>query len=1040
MAFSPLVFVLATVLLLAPLAACVGGGGGNAGGGSGTPTTQSYPGDTASATRSADWYAGYRATGTPETVTTAEGEEVPLDGRGYTVAVVDIGFKEAKHENLHGGPAGRRLDVTPVDTDDEDVDHGVSVAGVIGAQGGGNFPKGVAPGASLLMYYPSQVREEWYSPVSTRLIPSPTNSSTKTLRKPYVDNLYARWKEERADVQAYLEENRGKVDDKDTKENLEKTLRGEFFKTEEITSGVDQGKYQYTKELKDRLKSDGAQPLVSVNYSYFNAGMGTARRVLTQSIASDYCHKTANYSLFLARANSNRFPINPVTKKRTTNPHGIKNYVCGDPESLEINPSNAMPAYIFVRMMRFNPTFRTYMHNYMDDLDEVIQADEADEAARHQVHRDLVYDLGKEGVVTVAILGNFGLWGKHDGNGQTKPRFFSGDYPAALADEDRDFYPTGDQRNEDLRTYMLTVGALEGPFEEGFDTFEKVNAQKSKWKIADYSHGCGGTKERCLFVPLHFYRNFVKDPNTGSITNWIWQGFPVLNASDTGVGWYTGTSFAAPVVSGSVALLVQYFKPSMPNYNGVTAAQRLLDTTYALGDCRYDKIARVTVADNVIVTGKECREATRDVSGSQERIYELDEQFGNGLLDLKAALTQIVQSPSSQGVAGAAGDWASVPKMHRRGSVLALSMPFGDAATRLRSVLNSAIVIDDLGHAHRYALGSMVGSGTGTQIDSLLFAAPAAQSFSIDRELIGDKTISLAFSQNTTPEVSYIEGNAQKKLFASGAPTESFTNLLADSPTLSIAYGDTGTGTGIGTGTKGKFSSLFRLSYSDSALTGESRDRHTPDEERGEQQLIRLSGEHRLAKLHGNKPSTRLRWQAALLREDSETLGGANRGVYGLNHGAKTRAFSIGADQPLANGLTLSADITSAKIGAGQGGLIARWDSVRAQGWALSLTHSATDSKTLTGLRLSQPLRTSSGVMDLSYPARYFHEENRVEFDTARVGLRPSGRELRLELTQSRTITPWFDLESRLLYRHQPNHLQAAPAEYGASLGIRIRF
>ena len=351
-------------------------------------------------------------------------------------------------------------------------------------------------------------------------------------------------------------------------------------------------------------------------------------------------------------------------------------------------------------------------------------------------------------------------------------------------------------------------------------------------------------------------------------------------------------------------------------------------------------------------------------------------------------------------------------------------------------MLNNAIVIDELGRGHRYALGSMVGSGAGTQIDSLLFAAPAAQGFSIDRELIGDKTISLSFSQNTTPEVSYIEGNAQKKLFASGAPTESFTNLLADSPTLSVSYGDTGTGTG----TKGKFSSLFRLSYSDSALTGESRDRHTPDEERGEQQLIRLSGEHRLAKLHSNKPSTRLRWQAALLREDSETLGGANRGVYGLNHGAKTRAFSIGADQPLANGLTLSADITSAKIGAGQGGLIARWDSVRAQGWALSLTHSATDSKTLTGLRLSQPLRTSSGAMDLSYPARYFHEENRVEFDTARVGLRPSGRELRLELTQSRAITPWFDLESRLLYRHEPNHLQAASAEYGASLGIRIRF
>ena len=159
-----------------------------------------------------------------------------------------------------------------------------------------------------------------------------------------------------------------------------------------------------------------------------------------------------------------------------------------------------------------------------------------------------------------------------------------------------------------------------------------------------------------------------------------------------------------------------------------------------------------------------------------------------------------------------------------------------------------------------------------------------------------------------------------------------------------------------------------------------------------------------------------------------------------MSHGATTHAFSLGADQPLAHGLTLSADITSAKTNAGQGGLIARWHNVRALGWAVSLTRSSRDDTTLTGLRLSQPLRTSGGTLDLSYPARYFHEENRVEFDTARVGLRPSGRELRLELAQSRTIEPWLDLEGRLLYRHQPNHIENAAAEYGASLGIHIRF
>ncbi len=997
---SPVVVLAVAVLLLTPLAACGGGGGGGGGGGSGTPTTQSYPGDTASATLAADWHTAFWKAKSPITRQITElADGTPLDGRGYTVGVVDFGFQGARHENLNGGPAGRQLYVAPVDDNEDDNDHGVAVAGVIGAQGGTNFPKGVAPGASLLMHYPSQVDDTWDPQITTQPIASPADSSSKALRKPYVDNLYQRWKEHITPLQVYLETNRGKADAKDTKENLEKTLRGEFFKTEVIASGADQGKYQYTKELKDRLAHEGAQPLVSVNYSYYNAGVYTARRILLEAIASDYCRKDANFALFKRQAWASLL---------TGDLDEEKDNVCGDPLNLKAGTEDKMPRSIFYWAMRNSSTFRSYMHGYMDNVDETVDANKASDVTTHQANRDLAYDLGKEGVVTVVALGNYGVWGRYkaDGSGLVA-RLFPGDFPAALADETRDFYSGAEaSKNAELRDFVLVVGALRAPNDNDFDTFEKISAKRYEWEPSFYTNGCGGAKKRCLFVPLHIYKN-------GDF-----KDFPVLTATDKGVNGYWGTSFAAPVVAGSVALLVQYFEPSTMDYNGVKAAQDLLDTTYALGSCR------TGVADSVVVRGKACRVADN-----------LDDELGHGLLDLQAALA-ITQPQNSPGVGLTAGAWDSVPKMHRHGSVLALSTPFGDTATRLREVLNNAIVIDELGRGHRYALGSMVGSGAGTQIDSLLFAAPVAQGFSIDRELIGDKTISLSFSQNTTPEVSYIEGNAQKKLFASGAPTESFTNLLADSPTLSIAYGDTGTGKG----TKGKFSSLFRLSYSDSALTGESRDRHTPDEERGEQQLIRLSGEHRLAKLHSNKPSTRLRWQAALLREDSETLGGANRGVYGLNHGAKTRAFSIGADQPLANGLTLSADITSAKIGAGQGGLIARWDSVRAQGWALSLTHSATDSKTLTGLRLSQPLRTSSGAMDLSYPARYFHEENRVEFDTARVGLRPSGRELRLELTQSRAITPWFDLESRLLYRHEPNHLQAASAEYGASLGIRIRF
>ena len=109
-------------------------------------------------------------------------------------------------------------------------------------------------------------------------------------------------------------------------------------------------------------------------------------------------------------------------------------------------------------------------------------------------------------------------------------------------------------------------------------------------------------------------------------------------------------------------------------------------------------------------------------------------------------------------------------------------------------------------------------------------------------------------------------------------------------------------------------------------------------------------------------------------------------------------------------------------------------------GWALGLTQASHNGKTLTGAQISQPLRTTSGTLDLHYPARYYSNENRVAFESARVGLRPSGRELRLEIAQSRAIKPWLTMQSRFLYRHQPNHTRSAPAEYGFALGFNITF
>ena len=576
---------------------------------------------------------------------------------------------------------------------------------------------------------------------------------------------------------------------------------------------------------------------------------------------------------------------------------------------------------------------------------------------------------------------------------------FSGNYPAIFADETKSFYAgQADEvtRNLRLRSYILTVGALQGPIKASKTSFDSILPKE--WYRAYDSNACGNTKARCLFVPISHHAG--GEPH-------LFQGIPVLSIvkNDRGLDEaglnpnQRGSDYAASVVTASITLLVQYFKETNPQYNGLDAAQDLLDTTFGLRKCRG-------------MRGKACRLAGK-----------LDHEVGHGLLDLKAALSIQQTQDSPGGVALTSGDWAAVPRVHRHGSLLALGTPFGDAPGRLQVALDRAIVIDDLGRAHRGALSALVATGAETHTDLLLLAPVQALRFSVAKAVLSDKAaMHFSFSPNTTPFKPQ-----EAELFASGAPSESLSNLLGESPSFSVAYRST----------EGKGTSQVQLSYSSSTLTGrDSAEDTNPqgDSQNSKQQLIRLAGKH------SAKPEVQLRWQAALLDEESQTLGGANQGIYGFNHGAQTYAFSLGASRSLPHSLTLNADITASRTHAGQGGLIARWNKVRALGWALGLTQASHNGKTLTGAQISQPLRTTSGTLDLHYPARYYSNENRVAFESARVGLRPSGRELRLEIAQSRTIKPWLTMQSRFLYRHQPNHTRSAPAEYGFALGFNITF
>ena len=1009
---SPLLRGLLPLLAVMFLTACGGGGGGggNAGGGS-APVV----GEAGARTTIRQWETTFKPDGTPTETTAEPGETAePLDGTGYTVGVVDSGFRH--HANLEGrGSLGKRSLETYQDGDrphKPKTSHGTSVSGVIGAQDRGDtFPVGVAPGASLVMVYPIRKGD----PDNAGAIVSDSSffnladgaQTARNLARAWNEGVFSSVGEKNTKFKKFVDDNIGNKDKEGTERELQLTLRGVFFEIEEKTPGS--GVYRFKDELKSRFRVGGAfaKPLVAINYSYLMLHRNSARAYLMQRAAAKFCYD--NYAAFEALVDTSLF--HKDLNKRIVQ-------ICGNWEKGPYHMPDTIYATAMIRGSQSQAVYKDF-YDYMNAIVDTLDTDLMDNSALFQAYRDFVYDLGKEGVVSVMALGNDGAWVKYErvsGVLEIAPARFSGSYPTAFADKTITPFGAGDTRNAELRTFVLTVGALGGP---PADDFSKV--ANNEWLRASYSNACGAeSKERCLFVPLNIF-----DRVTGQ-----YQGIPLLYADPdqptVGVSPNArGTSFAAPVVTASVALVVQRFAPTMDGYTGVEAAQRLLDTTYGLGTCAG-------------LRGEACRDALPNAA-------KLDDTFGHGLLDLKLALTVYTRPSNSppQTVALGAGLWGAVERATHRGSGLSFGGVFGDVGRRVRLALAGAIIMDDLNHAHRGILSGLVGSGVRTRTDELLLTESPTKHFSLHNHTGRKGALRLSYSEETTADISYIHGTAARRLFASGQPMESLTNLVADAPAFSLSYSPSANNR-TADSTADSTKTRYWLSYSDSAFTGDKRDQLDNSTERGGQRLLRFGAVHTLS---GNQRAgarahlgTRVRWATALLDENSETLGGVNRGVYGFEHGAETRAFSLGIDHGLSPALSLATDITTARTEAGQGGLITKWDSVRSVGWSFSVRHESPDSKTQSGVRFSQPLRANDGAIHFSYPVRYHLADKRISHEQRSIGLRPSGRELRLELSTSHAPEPWLDIEGRFLYRHEPNHDRTADDEYGFGLGVRIHF
>ena len=161
-----------------------------------------------------------------------------------------------------------------------------------------------------------------------------------------------------------------------------------------------------------------------------------------------------------------------------------------------------------------------------------------------------------------------------------------------------------------------------------------VVATQRDGSLAGFSNRCGVAAKWCIAAPGHELVVAYFGPYSREVPGPAW-----------GYATGSGTSYAAPLVAGGLALLKQYFRGQMGN---TEVLARLYETA--------DRSTAATRPDPV-ADGEECPEHL-DTDGDRSRC-ELSSTHGQGLMDLDAATRPV--GPLGTGVPGSVSPlWATV--------------------------------------------------------------------------------------------------------------------------------------------------------------------------------------------------------------------------------------------------------------------------------------------------------------------------------------------------------------------------------------------
>lgn len=473
---------------------------------------------------------------------------------------------------------------------------------------------------------------------------------------------------------------------------------------------------------------------------------------------------------------------------------------------------------------------------------------------------------------------------------------------------------------------------------------------------------------------------------------------------------WSGTSFSAPQISGAVALLAQAF----PNLTGAQIVDLLLTSARDAGDAGTDAI------------------------------------YGRGVLDIAAAF-------QPQGQAALAGGQVAVDLTASGGQT---SAAMGDAALQGQNV--GAVILDgfdrafalNLAHDLKVAVPEykLTGALSGDRRNMTASSAGVQIAVNIGRSSVG------AIDRDN---LTLSDSNARKaRMLAASVMTQV-------SPKMKVAFGFRRNASGLVAQMQGARSPAFLVAptpTSERGFTGQVKSALavrqeiagfglTASAESGAAQLD--SDESRLDDLTGvdreryrfsglgfaldrQIGAASLSLAANWLSEGNTILGsrfvdtigarGAQswfvdgRAAYDIGNGWRAGAswrqgWTQVESASLVTGGTLKTSSFSADIS--KAGLFSGSDQI--------------------AFRFAQPLRVSSGGLNLNLPVGYSYETLQTEFGQRTLNLAPQGRELVSELAYSTPLWGGY-LNTNLFWRQEPGHFEALNDDFGGAVRFQLKF